>query len=175
MKVYVVNAFTKEKFGGNPAAIVPLREWLSDELMQEIAAQHNLAETAYIVPQGNDYAIRWFTPVVEVDLCGHATLAAAHVFFNHLDYKKDKIQFHSKSGPLHVSKLDGGKIMLDFPVNAPVPTERVQIIEDGLHVKPLEIYNSTFDYMVLLENQDAIERLSPDFKTLAQVPSRGVI
>jgi len=175
MKVYVVNAFTKEKFGGNPAAIVPLREWLSDDLMQEIAAQHNLAETAYIIPQGNDYAIRWFTPLVEVDLCGHATLASAHVFFNHLDYKKDKIQFHSKSGPLYVSKLDGGKIMLDFPVNAPVPTERVPIIEEGLHVKPLEIYNSTFDYMVLLESQEALERLSPDFKTLAQVPSRGVI
>jgi len=175
MKMYVVNAFTKERFGGNPAAIVPLKEWLSDDLMQDIAAQHNLAETAFIVPEEKDYTIRWFTPTVEVDLCGHATLASAHVLFNALNYKADKIVFHSRSGPLHVSRLGGGKIMLDFPVNAPVETAALDAIEKGLHTKPLAVYISKFDYMVLLENQEAIEKLSPDFKTLAQVPSRGVI
>ncbi|MBS1598925.1 MAG: PhzF family phenazine biosynthesis protein [Bacteroidetes bacterium] len=175
MKVYVVNAFTKEKFGGNPAAVVPLEKWLSKELMQNIAAQHNLAETAFIIPRGNEFEIRWFTPTVEVDLCGHATLASAHVYFNHLNYKNDKMVFYSRSGSLHVSKLDGGKIMLDFPANAPTETTSVQAIEKGLQVKPLEVYTSTFDYMVLLENQQAIEDLNPDFKTLAQVPSRGVI
>jgi PhzF family phenazine biosynthesis protein len=175
MKVYVVNAFTKEKFGGNPAAVVPLQQWLSDDLMQQIAAQHNLAETAFFIPKGNEYSIRWFTPAVEVDLCGHATLASAHVLFNYLNYNSDKIVFHSKSGPLHISKLDGGKIMLDFPVNAPVETANLDAIEKGLHVKPLAVFTSTFDYMVLLENQQAIEKLAPDFKILAQVPSRGVI
>ena len=175
MKVYVVNAFTKEKFGGNPAAVVPLRQWLSDDLMQDIAAQHNLAETAFIVPQGNEYEIRWFTPTVEIALCGHATLASAHVLFNYLDYKKGKIIFHSKSGPLEVTKKNDGKLMLDFPVNAPVATGSLQAIEGGLHVKPLEVYSSTFDYLVVLENQEAIEKLSPDFKILAQLPSRGVI
>jgi len=175
MKVYVVNAFTKEKFGGNPAAVVPLQEWLSDDLMQHIAAQHNLAETAYIVAKGNEYQIRWFTPTVEVDLCGHATLASAHVLFNYLNYDGDKIVFHSKSGPLHITKMNEGRIMLDFPGNAPVETSTVKAIEEGLKVKPLAVYISTFDYMVLLENQEAIENLSPDFKILAQVPSRGVI
>ena len=175
MKVYVVNAFTNEKFGGNPAAVVPLQEWLSEDLMQHIAAQHNLAETAFIVPQGDDYGIRWFTPTVEVDLCGHATLASAHVLFNYLNYKAGKIVFHSRSGPLLVSKLQDGKMVLDFPVNAPTETKNVQAIEDGLHIKPLAVYISKFDYMVLLENQQAIENLSPDFRALAQVPARGVI
>ena len=175
MKMYVVNAFTKEKFGGNPAAVVPLQEWLSDEQMQQIAAQHNLAETAFIIPQKNEYQIRWFTPAVEVDLCGHATLASGHVLFNHLNYDREKIIFHSKSGPLFVAKLQEGKIMLDFPVNAPVETSAVIAIEEGLKVKPLAVFISTFDYMVLLENQEAIENLSPDFKILAQVPARGVI
>ena len=175
MKVYVVNAFTSEKFGGNPAAVVPLQEWLHDELMQDIAAQHNLAETAFVVPNGDEFDIRWFTPTVEVALCGHATLASAHVLFNYLNYTPGKIVFNSKSGPLRVSKQEGGKIMLDFPVNIPVEAASLPAIEDGLHVKPLAVYTSTFDYMVLLENQEAIEKLSPDFKILAQVPSRGVI
>ncbi len=81
LKVYIVNAFTEEKFGGNPAAIVPLKTWLSEKTMQQVAAQNNLSETAYIIPKGDDYEIRWFTPTVEVDLCGHATLASAHVLF----------------------------------------------------------------------------------------------
>ena len=175
MKMYVVNAFTKEKFGGNPAAVVPLQEWLNEGQMQQIAAQHNLAETAFIIPNGNEYKIRWFTPTVEVDLCGHATLATAHVLFNYLNHAGNKIVFHSKAGPLHVTKLDGGGIMLDFPANVPVETTSVKAIEEGLKVKPLAVYISTFDYMAVLENQEAIENLSPDFKILAQVPSRGVI
>ena len=107
LKVYIANAFTDQSFGGNPAAIVPLKEWLSDPLMQEIAGQNNLSETAFIVPQGDGFAIRWFTPTVEVDLCGHATLAAAHIFFKHLGYTRDRIDFHSKSGLLGVSRRNG--------------------------------------------------------------------
>ncbi|MBS1974482.1 MAG: PhzF family phenazine biosynthesis protein, partial [Bacteroidetes bacterium] len=111
LKVYVVNAFAGSVFGGNPAAVISLQEWLTEDMMQQIAMQHNLAETAFIAPFENDYAIRWFTPAVEVALCGHATLASAHVFFNHLFYNKDKITFHSKSGPLHVFKKNDGMLM----------------------------------------------------------------
>ena len=175
MKVYVANAFTKEKFGGNPAAVVPLREWLSDEMMQNIAAQHNLPETAYIVPEGNGYYIRWFTPTVEVALCGHATLASAHILFNHLDCKSNKIIFQCKSGPLEVIKKEGNRITMDFPTNAPVETQSVPAIEAGLKTKPLATYLSTFDYMVVLPDQAAVENLSPDFRILGQIPSRGVL
>src|SRR5665213_2974537 len=101
LKIYIANAFADNQFGGNPAAVVPLEKWLSESLMQQIAAQNNLAETAFIVPQDEDYAIRWFTSTVEVALCGHATLASALIFFNHLGYHRDRIIFHSKSGPLH--------------------------------------------------------------------------
>jgi PhzF family phenazine biosynthesis protein len=175
LKVYIANAFAENKFGGNPAAIVPLREWLSEDLMQQIAMQNNLAETAFIIPQGNDYHIRWFTPAVEVKLCGHATLASAHVFFNHLGYNKDRITFHSKSGPLHVQKRSDGKITLDFPADEPVETKNPDAIEHGLNVKPLAVYKSSFDYMVVLNSQSEIENLSPDFNLLKTLPSRGTI
>ncbi|PWT72857.1 MAG: isomerase [Bacteroidetes bacterium] len=176
MKIYVVNAFTKDKFGGNPAAIVPLSAWIQDSLMQKMAAQHNLSETAFLVPKGQDYEIRWFTPEVEVDLCGHATLASAHVFYNHLGYTRDQLIFHSKSGPLYVSRTkSNGMITLDFPVNRPSPTEFLPLFEQGLGIKPKEVYISTFDYMVVLENQKQIEDLAPDFQKIAQLNSRGLI
>jgi PhzF family phenazine biosynthesis protein len=175
LKVYVVNAFAESTFGGNPAAVSSLREWLTEDLMQQIAMQHNLAETAFIVPQGDDYAIRWFTPAVEVALCGHATLASAHVFFNHLNYPKEKITFHSKSGPLHVSKTENGKLTLDFPADNVLQTELLPVIEQGFKIKPLEVYKGSTDYMVVLEDQQSIESLSPDFKILMQLQSRGVI
>src|SRR5450755_3238243 len=131
LRVYIANAFSEKKFGGNPAAVVPLNEWLSDLLMQQIAAQNNLAETAYIVQQGEDYAIRWFTPTVEVNLCGHATLASAHILFEHLNYSRSRIVFHSKSGPLQVTRNDD-KITLNFPANAPE-----KIFDDGLIEKSI--------------------------------------
>jgi len=175
LKVYVVNAFAESTFGGNPAAVIYLREWLTEALMQQIAAQHNLAETAYIIPQEDDYAIRWFTPEVEVALCGHATLASAHVFYEHLGYKKDKITFHSKSGPLHVSKRNDGKLELDFPADFAAETERLPIFEQGLKVEPLEVYRGKDDYMAVLASQQTVEKLSPDFGILAQLQSRGII
>jgi len=174
-KVYVVNAFAETTFGGNPAAVLYLHEWLTEDLMQNIAAQHNLAETAYIIAQTDDYAIRWFTPKVEVSLCGHATLASAHVFYNHLGYKKDKITFYSKSGPLHVSKRSNGKLTLDFPADNPIEVEASAAIEEGLKVSPVAVYKGSTDYMAVLENQQAIENLSPDFKILSQLKARGII
>lgn len=175
LKVYVVNAFAGSTFGGNPAAVIYLREWLTEDFMQQIAAQHNLAETAYIIPKGDDYAIRWFTPAVEVALCGHATLASAHVFYNHLGYKKDQITFDSKSGPLHVSKRNDGRLRLDFPADKAVATKNLPAISEGLKAKTTAVYKGSTDYMVVLENQRAIENLSPDFRILSQLKSRGII
>jgi len=175
LKMYIVNAFAESTFGGNPAAVIPLREWLTEDLMQQIAMQNNLSETAFIIPQEDDFAVRWFTPAVEVALCGHATLASAHVLYDHLVYKKDKISFHSKSGLLHVSKKDDGRLTLDFPADSVEKTALVPSIEQGLKTKPLEVYKGSTDYMVVLENQTAIEKLAPDFKILAQLKSRGII
>jgi len=175
MKVYIVNAFTSELFGGNPAAVVPLNEWLSESLMQQIAAQHNLPETAFIIPEGKNFYIRWFTPLVEVDLCGHATLASAQVYFNHLSYPEKEIIFNSNSGPLPVSRGQNGKLRMDFPVNHPAPCDPVPEIEKGLHKKPLATFISKFDYMAVFEKQQDIEELSPDFSVLGQVRSRGLI
>ena len=175
LDIFIVNAFAENKFGGNPAAVVPLREWLAENLMQQIAAQNNLAETAFIVPQEDEFAIRWFTPAIEVALCGHATLASAHIYFNKLGYNKEKITFHSKSGPLHVTKRDDKKLMLDFPADNAIETELVAAVEQGLKIKPLAVYKGSTDYLVTFEDQKTIESLSPDFKILAQLPSRGII
>ncbi len=174
-KVYIANAFSEKKFGGNPAAVVPLDAWLPDELMQQIAAQNNLAETAYHVPKGRDYDIRWFTPSVEVALCGHATLATAHVLFNHLNYGADQIVFHSKSGPLKVRGRKDGKITLDFPIDEPEKIADDGLIERALGIKPLGVYISKFDYMVVLNNQADIESLKPDLAQVSKLKSRGLI
>jgi len=175
LKVFVVNAFAETPFGGNPAAVVPLEQWLNDPLLQQIAAQHNLAETAFIVPQDDDFAIRWLTPAVEVKLCGHATLASAHIYFNHLNYEKEKITFHSKSGPLHVTKRNDGKLTLDFPADKCVEISNATELEKALNIKPIAVYKSSFDYMVIANNQTEIENLSPDLNILKQLPSRGTI
>jgi PhzF family phenazine biosynthesis protein len=175
MNVYVVNAFAENRFGGNPAAVVPLKEWLSDALMQQVAAQHNLAETAFIVSENDGFRIRWFTPAVEVDLCGHATLASAHVLFNHLGYDKEKITFQSKSGPLHVQKSTAERITLDFPADDPHEAAGIPEINEGLHTSPVAVYKSSFDYMVVLNSQAEIEKLKPDMGMLKKIAARGVL
>lgn len=182
LKIYIVNAFAGDQFGGNPAAVIPLEEWLRDELMQQIAAQNNLAETAFIVPRGEDFYIRWFTPAVEVALCGHATLASAYVFFNHLNYAKPLINFHSKSGLLSVSESTDKKITLDFPADRPVPLSPEEqegvvftIIEQALKRKPANIYKSAFDFLAVLKDQDEVENLVPDLDLVAKLPARGLI
>ncbi len=174
LKIYIANAFSDKKFGGNPAAVVPLNEWLSDKLMQQIAEQNNLAETAYIIPQGDDYAIRWFTPIVEVDLCGHATLASAHILFEHLGYTRDQIIFHSKGGLLRVRR-NQEKIMLDFPADEPEKIPDIELIDKALGIKSSKVFKSRFDYMVVLESQSYIETLKPDLTLLNKLPGRGLI
>ena len=174
--IYQADAFTAALFGGNPAAVCPLQEWLSDELLQQIAVENNLSETAYLLKDGNDYHIRWFTPGTEVKLCGHATLASAHIIFTILGHEGDTIIFHSKSGPLKVSKRSNGKLMLDFPANAPeLVTEVPAGIFEGLGIAPAPVFKTSFDYMVVLPSEKAVEALTPDFKKLAQTPCRGVI
>src|SRR5450631_2677703 len=174
LKVYIANAFSDKKFGGNPAAVVPLNEWLSENLMQQIAAQNNLSETAYIVPQEDDYGIRWFTPTTEVSLCGHATLASSHVLYEHLGYHGDQIVFHSKSGPLHITR-SGDKITLDFPAKAAEEIPADAMIEKVLGIRPASIHKSVWDYMVVLNSQAEVEALKPDFNLLKTHPSRGLI
>ena len=174
MKLYQVDAFTDKRFTGNPAAVVPLDAWPSDSLMQSIAAENNLAETAYFVPEGADYRIRWFTPGVEVDLCGHATLASAFVLFNELGYTKNPIRFHSKSGLLTVTR-DGDWLTLDFPVDPYQPVERNETIQACTTARILEAYRGKRDFMIVLEDQQAILNSSFDQHAILQLGHCGLI
>jgi len=176
LPVYIADAFTDKIFGGNPAAVCPLEKWLPDETMQLLATENHLSETAFIVKEENHFRIRWFTPGTEVRLCGHATLASAHVFFNELGFAEDEIIFDSLSGLLKVSKGENGKLTLDFPAN--IPTETIDIPEglfDGLKIDAAPVFFAAWDYMVVLSSQKEIENLSPDFSKLALVNARGVI
>lgn len=176
LPVYIVDAFTDKLFGGNPAAVCPLETWLSDTLMQTLAFENNLSETAFFIRNGNEYDIRWFTPSTEVELCGHATLACSHIIFNELFSASAEVIFNSLSGKLKVSRNED-KITLDFPSN---PPERINEIPEGLlealNVKEDSmVFKTSFDYMVVLRTQKEVEELSPDFKTLSSVKARGVI
>ena len=175
--IYQVDAFTRKIFSGNPAAVCPINEWLTDNLMQSIAMENNLSETAFIVKNGVDYHIRWFTPTVEVDLCGHATLAAGHVLFNHLGFPGTEVHFHSKSGTLKVSKEKDGLLRLNFPASIPkLVDETPEPILNGLRLnKDTKVYKGPFDYLVVLENKQQLEELNPDFRELSKTSSRGVI
>lgn len=174
MKLYQVDAFTNKLFSGNPAAVCPLSEWLPDDTMQKIAAENNLAETAFFVMNGSDYHLRWFTPTIEVKLCGHATLATAHVLFHHLGYRHPEISFQTKSGQLIVRK-SGDRYTLDFPADQLKPTTCPPAIIKGLGYTPLECYRGRDDFMVTIENQTALENLQPDFQQISQLDARGLI
>lgn len=174
LKIYQVDAFANRVFTGNPAAVCPLEKWLPDALMQQIANENNLAETAFIVKENGKYRIRWFTPTVEVDLCGHATLATAHVLFEHLGHKENKIQFNSRSGILSVEKL-GGLLQLDFPADYFRPSLVPTILFKALGIDYAEVYVGKSDFLVLFDSQKQIEELNPDMSILAKVQTRGVI
>ncbi|TND08989.1 MAG: phenazine biosynthesis protein PhzF family [Bacteroidetes bacterium] len=173
-KIYQVDAFAEQVFSGNPAAVCPLGSWLPDEMMQHIAAENNLAETAFFVPLGDDFHIRWFTPAVEVDLCGHATLAAAHVLFEHEQYARKQIRFQSRSGWLEVSKTAGG-LTLDFPADELQQLTPDPAMNKAIGAVPLEIWKGKTDYMLVFENQEQVEKLLPDFRLLAKSGGRGII
>ncbi len=175
LRIFQIDAFTDKLFGGNPAAVIPLDEWIDESLMQQIAAENNLAETAFFVNKNGCFEIRWFTPAVEVDLCGHATLAAAHVLFNLLNYISDEIIFIShRSGILKVTK-EGKHLKLDFPADVYERIEAPQLLIDGLGLIPLVTFNGKTDLMAVLASQIEVEQLTPDFKKLADLGGRGVI
>ena len=167
LPLYQIDAFASKVFRGNPAAVVPLEAWLSDDVLQNIAAENNLAETAFFVPKGDgSYDLRWFTPTIEMPLCGHATLASAFVLFAHLGYTHDVVRFQSKSGELRVSKSvrDGNDLFtLDFPKRPLEQVETPQSIITALGVTPLETYRTAMNYLVVLDSPRAVLSLDPDF------------
>jgi PhzF family phenazine biosynthesis protein len=174
LPIYQVDAFTDQVFGGNPAAVIPLKEWLPDETMQQIAMENNLSETAFFVPKDGGYHIRWFTPKYEVDLCGHATLATAHVLWNELNYAGELLSFQSRSGALGVKK-SGNFYTLDFPTDTIRPVETPEEIKKGLGIDAVETYFGREDYLVILPLQKDVEDLQPDFRLIGQLKVRGVI
>ncbi|MBQ4845228.1 PhzF family phenazine biosynthesis protein [Pseudoalteromonas sp. MMG005] len=174
LPIYQVDAFATQAFEGNPAAVIPLTDWLDDVLLQKIAEENNLSETAFFVAQGDSYQLRWFTPMEEVDLCGHATLATAHVLFTHLGYYREQICFLTRSGPLHVSKATGGYSM-EFPATMVHPIDAPDVLLKGLgNMTPCQV-RSGFDYVVVLENEAAVNALNPDFSAWQQLDKRGVV
>jgi len=174
--IYQVDAFTEKLFGGNPAAVCILEQWIDEQLMQSIASENNLAETAFIVPKDdNNYEIRWFTPEAEVDLCGHATLASAHVLFNHLKFKGNKIGFFSKySGWLFVNR-HGDELQLDFPQDNLVQVSTPELFIEAFGIAPLECFLGKTDYLLIFNSQEEIQNIYPDLNLITKVGKRGVI
>ena len=174
-KIYQIDAFTDTLFSGNPAAICPLNEWLPDNILQKIAMENNLAETAFYVKQDNEYEIRWLTPTVEVDLCGHATLAAAFVLFNFENYIGNEISFYSKrSGKLNVSK-QGEYLTLNFPSDIFEPIDLSSALINAFDIKPIEAYKGKTDYLLVFENESQIKSVIPNFETISKLDARGII
>lgn len=173
---YHVDAFAERVFEGNPAVVCPLDAFLDDELMQNIAGEHNLSETAFIVKEEEGYQIRWFTPLAEVELCGHATLASAYVIFEELGYEKDVLTFSTKyRGELKVSKVNG-MYELDFPSTASKASEYpLSLIQDCFDVEILEHYDGRTDCILLVKDEKALLRAKPNFQRLAELDRRGFI
>lgn len=176
LKIFVVNAFTNGSFSGNPAAFIPLAEWLPDTTLQALAEQNNLSETVFTVPdkKADKYHIRWFTPSIEVKLCGHATLACAHILFTDYGHHETEVKFNSKSGPISVSK-SGSLLTLDFPTDH---IDKLEIDIDFnaiLGMAPVEAFRGNDDILLIYDHADDVVNLRPNYGSLAQVNSRGVI
>ena len=171
--IYQIDAFTSRVFSGNPAAVCPLEAWLDEGLMQLIAQENNLSETAFFVPDRDCYHIRWFTPVAEVDLCGHATLASAFVLFEYLAPSKDRATFHSRSGKLTVKK-ERDLLAMDFPSQPPGPCKTPPALIKVLGKAPQEVLAAE-DYFVIFSNEQEIMDLEPDMSGLKKIDLRGVI
>jgi len=173
LKIYQIDAFATKSFEGNPAAVVPLDDWIPDKIMQKIAEENNLSETAFFIGDRGDYHIRWFTPKKEVELCGHATLASAFVIYEILKKKTDKIKFKSLSGPLYVEKNDR-LLRMNFPSQNPKECNMPQILLDALDQKPKFCYSSE-DYIAIYSTENEIAQFKPDFKKLKRLDLRGLI
>lgn len=172
--MYQVDAFTSTLFSGNPAAVCPLSEWLSDDLMQAIANENNLSETAFIVREGEHYRIRWFTPNAEVALCGHATLASAFVVFEMLGHESDTVIFNSLSGQLQVTKQQE-QLQMDFPALPYKPITPSPALLNAMNVSPKEVYESTYDLLLIFDDEMKVKEAKLDLNAIAQLQNRGVI
>jgi PhzF family phenazine biosynthesis protein len=174
LTIYQVDAFTKEVFKGNPAAVCPLTEWLPDETMQRIALENNLAETAFFVKKDDVYEIRWFTPLAEIDLCGHATLGSAYVIFEILKSEENLVRFHShKSGELAVEK-QGERLILDFPSRPVAPTTAPDGLTEALGKTPKAVFKAR-DYFLVYETEQEILDIKPNFSKLLEIGAHGYI
>lgn len=174
-EIYQVDAFCKNLFSGNPAGVCPMDSWPEDQMMQAIAAENNLAETAFFVAEKDHFHIRWFTPAVEVDLCGHATLAAAHVLFHHKDFKEDTIIFTSRSGELRVTKKED-QLTLDFPVDDLTPIVISEEMADCFSSPPIEGFRGKTDYMLVFNSEADIVNINADLSKIEKFKEvRGII
>jgi len=173
LRQFQVDAFARNVFEGNPAAVVPLDEWLPDAVMQAIAAENNLSETAFFVPVGSVYGLRWFTPLKEVDLCGHATLATAHVLYEHLGASLPSITFRTLSGELRVRK-SVGVYSMDFPLRRPTDVQVPTALVSGIGCSPFRVLAAD-DYIAVLADEEAVRLVVPDHLALMQLDLRGVI
>ena len=173
IKQYQVDAFTTRAFEGNPAAVCPLENWLDDGLLQAIANENNLSETAFFVPSEKSFQLRWFTPVNEVELCGHATLATAHVIFETLGYAEPVITFETHSGELFVEKK-GNCLQMDFPARPPIFCQAPETLVPGLGARPTEVLAAD-DYLAVFDSEETVRAIAPDHALLNQLDLRGVI
>ncbi|MDG2420828.1 MAG: PhzF family phenazine biosynthesis protein [Gammaproteobacteria bacterium] len=175
MPLYQVDAFADKVFSGNPAAVCLLNEWLSDEVMLSIASENNLSETAFVNINSNPIFIRWFTPTLEVDLCGHATLATARILFDeYLPKNTSEIIFNSRSGELKAFRRNG-LIYLDFPRDEPKRIENNSLIVEGVGIQPKELFKGKDDFLAIFESEQVIRAMNPDFKKISGLKSRGLI
>lgn len=170
---YQIDAFTDRMFAGNPAGVCFLTQWLQDELMQSIAAENHLAETAFVIQRQSSFELRWFTPAMEVDLCGHATLAPAHVIFRHLGYQGEVIRFETKSGELTVTRK-GELLELDFPSRPAVECVDPGLLEQALGIAPRYVGKSR-DYLAVFDSERIVREITPDMDILMKLDSLGVI
>ncbi|MBF8742851.1 PhzF family phenazine biosynthesis protein [Pseudomonas guariconensis] len=173
-EIFQVDAFSATPFGGNPAAVVPLEQWLPDETLQRVAEENNLSETAYFVRNGEAFDLRWFTPSVEVDLCGHATLAAAWVLFEQLGEQAEVLRFNTRSGELRVSRGDDGLLAMDFPAKQPVAVDVPAGLLEALGLGSARAVYRTDDYVVVIDDAALLEPLAPDFVALEAFEVRGI-
>lgn len=174
LPIYVVDAFTDRVFRGNPAAVCLYETWLDDETLQAVAAENNLSETAFLVPSGEDWELRWMTPTTEVDLCGHATLASAYVLFHEVEPKLETVRFHTKSGELVVTR-DGDRIVLDFPARPAEPCDAPPGLKWALDAEPSAVLRSSHDVMAVFEREEQVAALRPSMDQLLEMADQGVI
>jgi PhzF family phenazine biosynthesis protein len=172
--IYQVDAFTSRRFAGNPAAVMPMKSFPADAAMLAIAAENNLSETAFLVPEGGNYRLRWFTPEIEVPLCGHATLASAAVVMERLEVGRNRVVFFSASAPLTVSRSGAGYVM-DFPARPSQDVAAPSGLADALGAVPREVWVNSFNYMAVLENAHIVRQLAPEMAAIARMDRPGVI